>query len=983
MILATRKFVIIFKILILLGIEEMEFRNIDNDLEESLKHGFIDQLSYQESLYSPQLVLNIPQNKIDVLSEIKHELAECTTFCFCIAFITKSGLAMIKSELSDLMDRQGKGKIIISPYLGFNDPNVMEDLLNLRNIEVRVAPEKMQLHSKYYLFEKNNKQSMILGSSNLTGGALKLNYESNVKLISGNNGALINHTRHEFESIWSQSYKLTNELINDYRSKRKPDVVKALKIVLNEGTEEETQQAQVIAPNHMQENALANLNEFRQKKFKKAMVISATGTGKTYLAAFDAKQFEPRCLLFVVHREQILHKALESYQSILNFADSEACIYKPNMNLKGKRFIFMTIQTLSRDENLTKFDRKFFDYILIDEVHKAGAATYRKVLNHFEPDFLLGMTATPERTDGQDIYELFDYNIAFEIRLKEAIENNLVCPFIYFGVTDIRVNGQLIDEGSNFSNLVSDQRVKHIIDKIRYYGHDGEKVKGLIFCSRRDEAKELSDKFNLSSFRTRALSGEDSQEEREKTVKQLEDGELDYIFTVDIFNEGIDIPSINQVIMLRNTTSSIVFIQQLGRGLRKHNNKKFVTIIDFIGNYSNNYLIPIALFGNNSMDKDSYRCQMLETNIISGLTTINFEKIAKEQIFKSITDTNLSSIRILKDNYLEMKNKLGRTPYLQDFVIGNNIDPLVFFENSSFKNYKDVLNKFSDMELSFSKIEDDFLSFITFELLNGKRKHELLLLKLLIENMQPVSNDEWINYLKSINLSTDSLVIISVQNVLNLGFLKAQEVTKFGNTPLVHFDGNYYFLHKDIYLSLLSNESYFRLFSDVIETGILKSDKYKASLSIGEKYSRRDVLKLLNFQKDEPPLNIGGYKIDKHSNSCPVFITYHKSNDINDSIKYEDQLLNESTLKWFSKNKRTLNSPDVASIINSSTNGLKLHLFIIKDDSEGGNFYYFGEMEYIKKSAKNMIKAGENVVEMLFKLIHPIEHNLYRYITNS
>ena len=219
-------------------------------------------------------------------------------------------------------------------------------------------------------------------------------------------------------------------------------------------------------------------------------------------------------------------------------------------------------------------------------MHKAGAATYRKVLNHFEPDFLLGMTATPERTDGQDIYELFDYNIAFEIRLKEAIENNLVCPFIYFGVTDIRVNGQLIDEGSNFSNLVSDQRVKHIIDKIRYYGHDGEKVKGLIFCSRRDEARELSDKFNLSSFRTRALSGEDSQEEREKTVKQLEDGELDYIFTVDIFNEGIDIPSINQVIMLRNTTSSIVFIQQLGRGLRKHNNKKFVTIIDFIGNYS-------------------------------------------------------------------------------------------------------------------------------------------------------------------------------------------------------------------------------------------------------------------------------------------------------------------------------------------------------------------------------------------------------------
>lgn len=961
----------------------MEINHKNYDLEESLKHGFIDQHTYQKSLYSPQLVLNIPKNKIDVLTELKHELVECNTFCFCIAFITKSGLAMIKSELSDFMDRQGHGKIIISPYLGFNDPEVMVDLLNLRNIEVRIAPEKMQLHSKYYLFEKNNQQSLILGSSNLTGGALKLNYESNVKLISANNGALINHTRDEFESIWAQSYILTHEIINDYRIKRQPNVVKSIKIILNEDNEadENVEATKAIQPNHMQESALAKLSELRRNNLKKAMVISATGTGKTYLAAFDAKQFKPRCLLFVVHREQVLHKALESYQAILKFADSEACVYKPNMNLEGKKFIFTTIQTLSKNENLSRFHSKFFDYILVDEVHRAGATTYRKVLNYFEPDFLLGMTATPERTDGQDIYELFDYNIAFEIRLQEAIENNLVCPFIYFGVTDIRVNGELID-GSDFSNLIAEQRVKHIIDKITYYGHDGEKVKGLIFCSRRQEAKELSEKFNQLSFRTRALNGDDSQEERDKVVKQLEAGELDYIFTVDIFNEGIDIPSINQVVMLRNTTSSIIFIQQLGRGLRKFNNKKFVTIIDFIGNYSSNYLIPIALFGNKSMDKDSYRCQMLEPNILSGLTTINFEKVAKEQIFKSITDTNLSSIKILKDSYVEMENRLGRTPYLKDFVIGNSIDPLVFFENSSFKNYKNVLNKFSNLELNLSKTEEDYLSFITFELLNGKRKHELLLLKMLIEKMQPISHDEWKNYLNSLNLSVDPLVLLSVQNVLSLRFLKSQEVTKFGNTPLADFDGNYYMLNNDVRSSLMSNQIYFTLFYDVIETGLLKSEKYHEILTIAEKYSRRDVLKLLNFLKDEPPLNIGGYKIDKHSNSCPIFITYHKSDDINDSIKYEDKLLNESTLRWFSKNKRTMDSPDVSSIINSSSNGLTLHLFIIKDDSEGGEFYYLGKIEYIQASGKEMIKAGDNVVEMLFKLVHPIEPNLYRYITS-
>ena len=336
-------------------------------------------------------------------------------------------------------------------------------------------------------------------------------------------------------------------------------------------------------------------------------MISATGTGKTYLSAFDVHQFEPKRMLFIVHREQILQKSLKDFQKVLQFPESEALIYHSGADLTGKKYVFATIQTLSRDYHLNLFSEDYFDYILIDEVHKAGADSYKKVMAHFQPEFFLGMTATPERTDGQNIYELFDYNIAYEIRLQDALDNDMLCPFIYFGVKDIEINGQLIDETTNITNLTSDERVKHILQKIDFYGVSGDKVKGLIFCSSKQEVHELALKLNQNGKNCRALTGDDTIETRNEVVAQLERGELEYILTVDIFNEGIDIPSVNQVVMLRNTQSSIVFVQQLGRGLRKHESKEYVTIIDFIGNYKNNYLIPIALFGDKSMNKDNYR----------------------------------------------------------------------------------------------------------------------------------------------------------------------------------------------------------------------------------------------------------------------------------------------------------------------------------------------------------------------------------------
>lgn len=837
-------------------------------LIKSLKFGFVDNIKYQEGGYSPQILVNNSDEKRYVLTDLQEELSKCTAFYFSVAFVTKNGIAMIKSQLSDLMDKKVPGKILISPYLDFNDPDAMRELLKLKNVEVRLTPEKMQMHAKFYIFEHTGKQVLISGSSNLTHTALKINYEWNIKLTSTHNGEFIQNTKSEFDRIWEKSELLTPEIIDTYAQKRK----KVISLTKINDEEKLPYSAEKIVPNKMQEAALEGLRNIREQGKDRALVISATGTGKTFLSAFDVKQYNPERMLFIVHREQILKKSLIDFQKVLGFNPSEGYIYHSGDDLTGKKYIFATIQTLSREENLKAFSKDFFDYILIDEVHKAGADSYKKVMDHFTPNFYLGMTATPERTDGQNIYEIFDYNIAYEIRLQDALENDMLCPFVYFGVKDIEINGKLIDEKSNITNLTSDERVKHILNKIDFYGVCNNQVRGLIFCSSKAEARELSIKLNQHGKRTIALTGDDDINYREKVVKQLEDGELEYILTVDIFNEGIDIPSVNQVVMLRNTQSSIIFVQQLGRGLRKHKSKDYVTII---GNYKNNYLIPIALFGDKSMNKDNYRRELREPNILSGLTTVNFEEVAKEQIFKSITNTVLSNMKILKDAYTDLENKLGRTPMLIDHLTFDNIDPIVFFNNNSFKNYADVINKFSNKSIELTDTESNWLSFITFELLPGKRKHELLLLQELIKNGE-VSKDKFIEILETEQLSTKDSIISSVENVLSLQFLKSQEVKKFGTEPLVTLEKNVYKLNSEV-LDCFKNSDFALLFNDVIKAGLYKTNDYPEIFTIGQKYSRRDVCKLLNWSKDEPPLNIGGYKIDKLVQSSSPIIKMMKS----------------------------------------------------------------------------------------------------------
>lgn len=605
--------------------------NLLEDFNQSLHKGFIDRTIPHKGNFMPKLLVNNKEE--NVLSTIIDELHKCKSFTISVAFITESGLASLKSYLYDLNEKGIKGKIITSNYLGFNTPNMYKELLKLKNVEVRLT-DVNGFHAKGYMFDHIDYSSIIIGSSNLTSNALKINYEHNILFSTQQSGDLIYNIKSQFDELWATSVPLSHEWIEAYENTFEYQTFKnTVRVAETQSlVETQTKDLNKIEPNLIQREALKSLTSLRKSAKDKALIISATGTGKTILSALDVRNYDPKKFLFVVHNEGILNRAIDEFKKVLsqsNDADFGLLTGK-NKDINAK-YLFATIQTLSNENIYDQFEKDHFDYIVFDEAHRSAAATYQKVFNYFKPNFLLGMTATPERTDSLNIFEMFDYNIAYEIRLQKALESEVLCPFHYFGVTDYVHNGEKIDEVSNLSDLTSNERVEHVLEKTNYYGYSGDELKGLIFVSRKEEAYDLAENLSLRGVPSIALTGEDNPQKREEVIQQLKSGEINYIITVNLFNEGIDIPSVNQIVMLRETESSIIFIQQLGRGLRKSSNKEYVTIIDFIGNYNKNYLIPIALSGDQSQNKDNYRKFLTNNSALNGVSTINFEEIAKEE----------------------------------------------------------------------------------------------------------------------------------------------------------------------------------------------------------------------------------------------------------------------------------------------------------------------------------------------------------------
>ena len=960
--------------------------------KNSLYKGYINDDIYEAPEWlNPKLIINDADRGEKVLTSISDELKRCDSFFFSVAFVTNSGVTALYNSLEMLEKKNIRGIIIASQYQNFSEPSALRKLLKLKNIELRIVPDdRYQMHVKAYIFKNKDEYSLIVGSSNLTQSALCVNQEWNIKVSSTEEGSIVKQSLKEFDFLKSMSVVVDEDWIATYEK-----IYKINRATQNVAQEKILQLRKVV-PNAMQKRALEELAKTREEGHNKALVISATGTGKTYLSAFDVCSTNPKRFLFVVHREIIATEAMRSFKKVLGEQVPMAVLGGRQKDTNAE-YLFSTIQTLSKDDVLHSFEPDTFDYIVIDEVHRSGAASYQKILNYFSPKFLLGMSATPERTDGYDVYKLFNHNVAYEIRLQHAMRENMVCPFHYFGISDMTVNGEIIDDQSEFRHLEADERVKNIIEKAENYGHSGARVKGLIFCSRNEEAIILSDKFNQYGYNTVALSGKDNNEDREKAIGRLEQNELenklDYIFTVDIFNEGVDIPAINQVIMLRPTQSAIIFVQQLGRGLRNFPEKEFVVVLDFIGNYEKNFFIPVALSGDRSYNKDNLRRFVIEGNrTIPGASTVNFDEIARNKIFTAIDTANFNDVKSLKESYFALKMMLGKIPKLSDYDKYGSIDPLRFFDNKSIRSYHRFLKKYEkEYQLSFSSKQEEILEFVSKKLAEGKRPHELLLLELIIENKKSLFARLKKQLLDFFDIELTDIEKTSVINVMTNQFPAGSSKNTYANCIFIKYDGKGDYIAEDDFSEMLKDPRFTQALQELIAFGLERyienfSQRYQnTNFQLYQKYTYEDACRLLNWEKNEVPLNIGGYKFDKKTNTYPVFINYHKDDDVTATINYEDRFISQSELIAISKSGRNVKSEDVVMAFDAPDFGIQMHLFVRKnkDDKISKEFYYLGFIEaYGEPVEFTMKNTNKTAVEIHYRLQTPVRKDIYDYVVD-
>lgn len=990
------------------------------EFAETLKASFIGGAEVDDR-YAPRILANDGGACADVLATLKSELVDCTSFAFSVAFITASGMQVLAAVLSDLRDRGIPGRVLTSTYQNFNSPDALRKLLEYPNIEARVY--QGDLHAKGYFFDKRQLSTVIIGSSNLTQKALTCNKEWNILFRSYADGAMLLDARREYDKLWddAQTARIDKEWISGYEAFLAAHAVtlsggrkvplKAFsaeaaeegsgfapeygRASLSDGAERRADSgtgdqtvggraagcaragsgAGDIRPNKMQAGALEALDVLHGREERRALLVSATGSGKTYLSAFDVARVRPAKVLFIAHRQRILKASAKSYARVLGGAYDYA-IYAGSSRPVRSTCLFAMVGTLAR--HLDEFRPDEFDYIVIDEAHRTGAAGYRAIIDYFKPKFLLGMTATPSRTDGYDVYALFNHVIAFRITLQDALDCDMLSPFHYFGVADLAIDGELVDDFTLFNRLTSEARVDHVIRKIEEYSVEKSNRRGLVFCSRKDEARRLAQAFCERGYAAQSVDGDTPEVVRDATIERLERGELEYIFTVDIMNEGVDIPSLNQIIMLRKTESAIVFVQQLGRGLRKFPGKAYTLVLDFIGNYQQNYLVPIALSGDRTYNKDGLRRVVKEgSSVIPGCSTITFDKVSEQRIFKALEEGRFSDAKLIRGEYAHLKQLLGRIPRLVDFDENEAMDPLIIIKK--YGSYAAFLQRYDkDCPFAFGDRKLAFLKFVSTKFANGKRAADLLAL-------QQVLRDGSMDAEPRANRAAAESRGRSVVRMLTGEFsTQGQELARLEGGKLVLADD---------FAAALSDEDFRRCVEDTVEFGLMRArGKYAqpyedTDFVLYGKYSREDVAKLLCWEREPNYQNVGGYFFDEATNTFPVFINYEKDPDISITTKYEDRFVSDRRIIAISKSNRSLRSREIVRLAEAEENGVKCYLFVRKnthDKDDGTEFYFLGRI-HPTGAFEQIVMEGTNTtaVEIEYELDQPVRADLYDYFRSS
>lgn len=878
-----------------------------------------------------------------VFSELNKEISTCDRVDLLVAFIKYSGLRLIMDSLIE-HTKTKKLRVLTTSYMGASDYKAIKMLSELPNTEVKISydTERTRLHAKAYYFHRNTGFSTAyIGSSNISKAALTEGTEWNMKISEYTSPEVMNKYRITFETYWNtmEFKKFDSANINDTRQLKQSLGREARKDKINFNFD--------ISPYAYQQEILDKLEVERQIfNSRKNLIVAATGTGKTVVAAFDFKSYyeeNPNCkLLFLAHRKEILEQSVATFRGILkdqNFGDLWVGEHSPN----EYNHIFASIQTLNSNSKYLEFKKDYFDFIILDETHHGAAESYEKIINYFNPDILLGLTATPERMDGADILQYFNNRIAYEIRLHEAIDRNLLCPFHYFGITD-NVDLDTVKwsrgkyEINELSNLYTgnDMRADLIIRAIDKYLDDIHSTKGIGFCVSRDHAKYMAKYFDKRNIPAMSIDSDSSIEDRNNAQNKLKKGEVKFIFVVDIYNEGVDIPEINTVFFLRPTESSTIFIQQLGRGLRISKEKDVLTVLDFVGQANKQFNFRTKL--RSLVGKSN---SPLEEEIKNEFPTlpkgcfIQLERKAKEYILENIkqSDANKHNLRKMIRNYAhETNNPLNLRNFLQHY----QLEPWQIYKTSSFfelcylENLKEkyIVEDGKQLNTALKKIMNiNSLKFITFLLnylsrekyslnnLNEEQKLMLLMFHYTIWNNSP--DGDMVYYLNKLREDNSSI------------FEEIIELLKY-NSENIDFIEQHANLDYDCPLGLYSKYTTDQILAAIGEHTIDKKKSFREGV--------------LYIEEKDTDL---------------FFITLNKSEKyFTPTTQYEDYAISEKLFHWQSQSRTSNTSPTGQRYINQRKRNNKVLLFVREYKSENSivaPYHFLGLANYVSHEGSKPI----------------------------
>lgn len=880
-----------------------------------------------------------------LLPKLKESFKKAVSIDIIVAFLMESGVKLLKEELKEIVNKNIPIRILTGNYLNITQPqalymlkDIMGDKVDLRFYNI---PNK-SFHPKAYIFEYEKDGDLYVGSSNISRSALTSGIEWNYRLNKDKNIDDFNSFKSTFEDLFlNHSTIIDEEEMRKYsESWVRPKVYKHIDNNENVSLNKDNNLIELYEPRGAQIEALYELKKRREEGYDKGLVVAATGIGKTYLAAFDSKDYNR--ILFVAHRAEIINQAAVSFKNVR--PDKSIGFFYSNNKDNTSDFIFATVQTLGKLEYLNDkyFAKDAFDYIVIDEFHHAAAGNYKNIIDYFQPKFMLGLTATPERLDNKDVFALCDNNVAYEVRLKSAINKGWLVPFRYYGIYDELVNYETIeykndkyDSNKLEKALMINKRADLIIG--HYSKYKSERALG--FCSSRKHAEFMTEYFCSKGVKACAVVSEGRSScsvDRNEAVNKLTKGEVKFIFTVDLYNEGVDIPEVNTVLFLRPTESLTVFLQQLGRGLRLCEGKECLTVLDFVGQAHKNYDFEQkfkALIGK-SKHSVEYSINNGFLNLPKGCY-IHLEKQAKEYILRNIKEAKLTKASLIsKLKYFE-----GDT--YKKPTLGNFLD---------YYNYSlvDVYGKNGNRSFSRIKVEagliDDYVN-----------KDEVLLTKKM-KNLFHINSRKLIEFM---------IKVLTLKSKLDTSNLDEEEKHMLGMLYYSFYMEppekiGYKSFSEALYNICSNNKELIKEAVEILDYNYLHIDFIDKTVDLGGavpldlhcNYSIDQIMAAFGyFNENKKPSFREGVKYFREMKVDAFFITLNKSEkDYSPSTLYEDYAMNERLFHWQSQSRTSLESETGQRYINHFKTGNKIVLFVRENKKKDGlaaPYTYLGEAEYV------------------------------------